>query len=267
VPEFTATLRVLMVFAHADDETLLAGALIAKLVADGKEVRVLCLAPGGDDRTGRLRKACDDLGVTAVETLRYSEGAMWPDENKDSTSNNVSDKLSPNLAIVPTVDLAGRIAGRITEHSPDIVITHSSYGDYGHADHAAVHRATVSAFETSAHGGARLYSLDWSRRLVRFNAKLMKIGGRDIRRMGPNGRFNLSLALEISDKTTITLKVGNYLAARRRASCWYEPEIAKGPLPMRILERLPLLIQRLFLGKTRLTLLNSSEQAEPRTEL
>jgi LmbE family N-acetylglucosaminyl deacetylase len=55
--------KILMVFAHADDETLLAGALIAKLVADGHEVSVLCLAPGDDDRTDRLRNACDDLGV------------------------------------------------------------------------------------------------------------------------------------------------------------------------------------------------------------
>ena len=59
----SASARALMVFAHADDETLLAGALISKLATDGYLVKVLCLAPGSDERTKRLRKACEILGV------------------------------------------------------------------------------------------------------------------------------------------------------------------------------------------------------------
>ena len=46
------SLRVMMVFAHADDETLLAGALISKLVRDGHDVKVLCLAPGETIKSG-----------------------------------------------------------------------------------------------------------------------------------------------------------------------------------------------------------------------
>ena len=37
--------KILMVFAHADDETLLAGALVAHLVAEGHEINILCLSP------------------------------------------------------------------------------------------------------------------------------------------------------------------------------------------------------------------------------
>jgi len=55
------TSKILVVFAHAYDETLLAGALIVKLVSDGNNVTVLCLAPGDDDRTSRLHKACEVL--------------------------------------------------------------------------------------------------------------------------------------------------------------------------------------------------------------
>jgi len=252
-----------MVFAHADDETLLAGALIAKLVSEGHDVRILCLAPGNDDRTDRLRKACDDLGVSSVETLRYTEGAMWPDQGTGATKSDGGTSLDPALAVVPTGDIASRISGRLAEISPDIVVTHSPYGDYGHADHWAVHRAVVQAFDHSSGEDARLYALDWPRLLVRLNARLLKLGGGDIRRMGPNGRFNLSMSIPASASSTISINVASGLVARRSASRWYAPEISNGPLPMRVLERLPLRIQRLVLGKCRLILVSGPENHLP----
>jgi LmbE family N-acetylglucosaminyl deacetylase len=259
--------KILMVFAHADDETLLAGTLISKLVSEGQDVRILCLAPGNDDRTDRLRKACDDLGVTSVETLRYSEGTMWPDQMTGAASTDVSTSLDASqalaLANVPIGDLANRISGRLVEINPDVVITHSPYGDYGHADHAAVYRAVVRAFGQSAGDDARLYALDWSRLLVRLNSRLMRLGGRDISRMGPKGQFNLATSIQASASSSISFDVANRLGARRIASRWYEPEISKGPLPMRLLERLPLLVQRLFLGKCRLIFVSGPENYSP----
>ena len=133
--------KILMVFAHADDETLLAGALIASLVSDGNNVTVLCLAPGDDDRTSRLHKACAVLGVDAVETLRYVEGAMWRDELDEASSASEELKLMPALSVVPVDDLASRVSGRISEINPNIVITHSVHDDYRHPDHAAVYEA------------------------------------------------------------------------------------------------------------------------------
>jgi len=133
--------KILVVFAHAYDETLLAGGLIVKLVSDGNNVTVLCLAPGDDDRTSRLHKACEVLGVAAVETLRCVEEAMWRDE-LDEVSNAREDfKLLPALSVVPVDDLVSRVSGRISEINPDVVITHSVHDDYGHPDHAAVYEA------------------------------------------------------------------------------------------------------------------------------
>lgn len=216
--------KILVVFAHADDETLLAGALISKLVYDGHEVRALCLAPGDDDRTERLRKACDVLGVSTVETLRYSEGEMWPDEPGDHAEANSGQEVAPRLSTVPMADLAARIGGRFAEFNPEIVITHSVYGDYGHADHAAVHRATLHAVEQVSaltQRNLRLYALEWPRWVVRLNARLMGVGGRKIHRMGHDGRFNLSMALRASGGSQLSIEVGDHLAVRRRASRWY----------------------------------------------
>jgi len=254
--EFRAS-KILMVFAHADDETLLAGALIARLASDGHNVTVLCLAPGDDDRTKRLHKACEVLGVTTVETLRYSRGVMWRDE-LDQVSNVREDlKLKPALSVVPVGHIADRVSGRISEINPDVVITHSVHGDYGHPDHAAVYEATLRAVERSVNDTVRLYALSWPRWMVKFNIRLMRLGGREIRRMGPRGRFNLSAAVYRSEDSTTSVKVGEKLGIRREASCWYAPEIRKGPLPLRILERLPLWIQSRFLGRVRLTLVNT----------
>ncbi len=254
--------RVLMVFAHADDETLLAGALIAKLVSVGYQVKVVCLAPGSAERLQRLQNACDVLGVSAIETLRYAEGEMWPD---DTVSNETT--MVPILATAPVGDLAGRISGRISEYNPDLVITHSRYGDYGHADHAATYQATVRAFQESANKASRLYALAWPKFLVAVNSRLMKIGGRDIRRMGPNGQFDLPAAIrasfgvdgvdEADSGSDLTIDVADMLGVRRRASRWYALEISRGPLPLRALERLPIWLQRTVLGRARLTLLRA----------
>lgn len=267
-----ASSRVLAIFAHADDETLLAGALVAKLVSTGHDVRVLCLAPGGGERTERMRNACSVLGVSAVETLRYAEGVMWPDEfltyelkthgarsteTRRRENGDDDQALTPVLATAPIGELTARIGGRISEFDPDLVVTHSRFGDYGHADHAAAHNATVRAFDVFADIRSRLYALDWPKFLVGLNTRMMKVGGRDIRHMGPDGRFDLPLALRIPRKegAGVTIDVADMLGARRAASRWYQAEIAKGPLPLRMLERLLLRLQRMTLGKARLSLI------------
>jgi len=218
-----AARRVLLVFAHADDETLLAGALIARLVAEDYFVKVLCLAPGSEDRTSRLRNACSVLGVGAVETLRYSEGAMWPTDDADGAaiSSESRDAMQARLSSAPIADLSGRITGRIVEFDADIVITHSPYGDYGHADHAAVSRATrraVQGTSLSSVSNIRLYELEWPRWLVRLNGILMKLGRRDLRRMGHDGSFDFLDAMRGSAGYSHALDVSTGLQTRRIAS-------------------------------------------------
>jgi hypothetical protein len=155
-------------------------------------------------------------------------------------------------------DLSGRISGRIVEFDADIVITHSPYGDYGHADHAAVSRATrraVRGISLSSESNIRLYELEWPRWVVRLNGILMKLGKQDLRRMGHDGNFDFLDAMRGSTGYSHSLDVSTGLLKRRRASVWYEREIAEGPLPMRILERLPIRVQQLFLGKARLNMI------------
>lgn len=242
--------RVLMVFAHADDETLLAGALIAKFVSDGCDVSVLCVAPGSDDRTKRLHRACADLGVNRVETLRFIEGEMWP--QKPETG---SDPLTASrVATAPLADISGRISGRMLEFDPDLVVTHAPYGDYGHADHAAVYRATVTAVEGAPEdlrGKLSLYALDWPSWAMRINTLMLRLARHNTHEMGHDGGFDLIAAVNSTRGQRISFQVGSFLGVRRNASRHYGPEIADGPLVLRFLEKLPAVLQRPVLGNVR----------------
>ncbi len=236
---------MLGVFAHPDDETLLAGALLARLAASGAETGVLCAAPGDDASKQKLADACRDLGVSNVAALRYHGSPMWPKTRRDSSA-------SLNLAEAHIDDIAARIAGHITAFVPDTVITHSTYGDYGHIDHATVCAATIRAVEQADPGSTQLYCLDWPRPLVRLNLRLMRFARKDITRMGPNGEFNLEQAVATAPPTTKSINVAAFLKTRKTASRAYAYEISIGPPLLRALEYAPILLQRPFLGRVRL---------------
>ena len=76
--------------------------------------------------------------------------------------------------------------------------------------------------------------------------------------MGGDGRFNLATALGVQKGRSVVIDVAGYLAVRRLASRWYSVEIARGPLPMRLLERAPVWLQKFFLGKARLKRVDGS---------
>ncbi len=115
--------RLLVVGAHADDETFGCGGTIALEASLGAEVTVCCLT-GTPTRHRELRAACKILGAKVVA-----------DEGEDFALSvrGVSDRLIP---------LIRRI-------KPNIIITHSSL-DY-HPDHTIVHKAVLRAAEWAGH--------------------------------------------------------------------------------------------------------------------
>ena len=257
--------RLLAVLAHADDETLLAGALIAKYVADGYDVRLLCAVPGDDASEVRLASATVALGISDVTALRYEASPMWPQKRRGRRPPGLAatilmmvnggpvEALTPQLWSAPAADLASRIAGRIDASRADVVLTHSPSGDYGHVDHVLVHRATVAAFDMAPRHGAALYCLAYPALLLRLNLLALRLSGHDVHRSGPEGSLDLATAIRNAPPATETVDVSRHLSARRRASTAYAPVIRAGPLPFRLLESAPLWAQRIVLGTVRLT--------------
>jgi N-acetylglucosamine malate deacetylase 2 len=118
------------VVAHPDDETFGLGALLAKLVSEGRAVRVLCYTHGeastvgaadglGDTRRKELFDAAEVLGVAHVTLLDLPDGSLdtFSDAELDT---RVSDWLASDVAAL---------------------VTFEPRGVTGHPDHRAVSRA------------------------------------------------------------------------------------------------------------------------------
>ena len=142
------TARVLGIFAHPDDESLVAGGTLAACAAAGLDVAILCLTRGEQGpiadpelatretldtvREAELRAAAAVLGVHTVDCLTYPDGELDGIDNARVTA-----------------DLARRIAA----FDPHVLITFGPEGWYWHPDHVAVSRLTMAALDMIAGDG------------------------------------------------------------------------------------------------------------------
>ncbi len=140
---------VIFIGAHPDDETIMAGGMLAAVSARGIPAHVVCVTDGRGGESGEvaeadtpdararvrmdeLRCAIASLGVTSLVTLGYEDPVMGP-----------GDELFGFAANEAT--LAAQIADAITRAGADVVLTHGSNGEYGHPAHVQVHRAVRRA--------------------------------------------------------------------------------------------------------------------------
>lgn len=139
---------VLVVGAHPDDETMLAGGTIALLAEYGVDVHIMCATRGeggergdppvceqhelGAAREEELRCAAQALGVTDTRLMGYVDPVIGPDE-----------ELFPFVADFDT--LIGQIKQAADDTGADVILTHGSDGEYGHPAHKLLHRAVHTA--------------------------------------------------------------------------------------------------------------------------
>ena len=131
--------RLLGVWAHPDDECYLSAGLMARVVAAGGHVRVVCATSGelgtsdsaeaGTERFGysrrvELQSSLDVLGVHDLHVVGLPDGGC--SEADDA-------------------DMAAVVADHIDDVGADTVITFGPDGITGHADHTAVSRWTTAA--------------------------------------------------------------------------------------------------------------------------
>jgi len=131
---------VLAIFAHPDDESLVAGGAIKACSEKGLEIVIISLTRGeqgsiansalatretlGDVRKAELQAAANKLGVKNVECFNYPDGGL-------SWAN--------------TTEIENLLSERIRRWQPNIIITFGADGFYWHPDHIAVHELTKSA--------------------------------------------------------------------------------------------------------------------------
>ena len=143
----TTTRALMAIYAHPDDEAFSVGGTMARAVAGGHRVAVVCATRGekgqiadpalatpetlGVVREGELRRACAEVGVEDVSFLDYIDGS---------------------LDQAPREEAVGRIVRQLRRFRPDVVVTFAANGGYGHRDHIAIHHLTLAAIEAAADG-------------------------------------------------------------------------------------------------------------------
>ena len=126
--------RILVIAAHPDDESFMAGGTIAKYADDGWVVDVICATRGeeggdADVRQKELEKAGTALGVHAITFLGYRDGTL-----SGRTPGDIEEALYKKMA----------------EIVPDVVITSDTSGISNHPDHVKLSYAATYAFQKYA---------------------------------------------------------------------------------------------------------------------
>ena len=145
------------IFAHPDDETIVAPAL-ARVAREGAKVYLVVATdgrrgaaphsgiPAGDSlatvRAGEARCSAATLGAQPPLLLGFEDAGLsvlrpWPGEPLDR--------------------LAQRVEAVLRELRPDVVLTWGPEGGYGHQDHRLVGDVVTQVFQSGAGGSARLF--------------------------------------------------------------------------------------------------------------
>ena len=156
---------VLAFFAHPDDETMLAGGILALLARAGLTVKYLCATRGeggeagepplcprerlGEVRAAELACAVRALGGAGLEFLPYRDPDVGPDG-----------RLYP-FAADPD-EVAQHLVTVVQRHRPTVLITHGSNGEYGHPAHRLCHQAARRALSLLAPHPPLLYTVQAS---------------------------------------------------------------------------------------------------------
>jgi LmbE family N-acetylglucosaminyl deacetylase len=158
--------RILAVGAHPDDETAFAGGMLARYAAAGDDVRIVCVTRGEGGEVGDPPLcSIDELGVVRERELRCAAAALGA---REAVFLGFTD---PRIAVgepgrpidASLDDFATAIRDVFYRLQPDLVLTHGSNGEYGHAQHVFTHRA-VRAAVNDYRRSADLELLTWCAR-------------------------------------------------------------------------------------------------------
>lgn len=159
-------LRMLLVHAHPDDETIGQGATMAKYVAEGRGVTLVTCTAGeqgeilvpelvhlaadrddllGEHRRGELDAAMAVLGVTDHRYLggfgTYRDSGMKWHEDGHAVA---ADEVHPNAFWrADLTEAADHLVPVIREVRPQVLVTYDQFGHYGHPDHIQAHRVAM----------------------------------------------------------------------------------------------------------------------------
>jgi LmbE family N-acetylglucosaminyl deacetylase len=226
--------KIIAVVAHPDDETFGMGGTLATYASKGVEVHLICATRGeagevdaemmnGFESIGKLREhelccAADILGLRKVHFLGYRDSGM------PLTLENQHPKA---LIQAPLDEIAEKIAKKIQEIEPQVVITFDPIGGYMHPDHIMIYNATNRAFFISRvrkhkvgekNKPEKLFLHIFPRGFLRIILKLFPLFGKDPRRYGKNGDIDLMAIMDRDFPIHVRIDYRQVAAKRDSAS-------------------------------------------------
>jgi len=259
------TKRLLISFAHPDDESFGMGGVIAYYVERGVEVSLICATNGdvgtvdsefmqdydtiAELRLDELRCAAETLGIKHVMTYGYRDSGMM-----GTPENEHPDCLWQQDETV----VVGKIVRDIRSIRPHVVVTFDPWGGYGHPDHIYMHRATTKAFHAASdpaqfpdqiadglepYQPAKLYYNKFPRLVVQMRIWQARLKGQNPRRMGRNGDMDMVAVLDHSLPAHAQIPVAAYRDTWDAASDCHASQLTPRQQPG-LLERVQHLILR-----------------------
>jgi LmbE family N-acetylglucosaminyl deacetylase len=213
---------LLLMHAHPDDECVATGGVMIRAHDHGHRVVLVTATRGeegeihnmdeaasrprlGEIRTEELRRSGEILGVDRQAFLDYRDSGMA------GTSSN-DDARSFHMAHLG--EASERLAAIMREERPDVVVTYTPDGTYGHPDHIKAHHTTIAALDLLAEEGwspAKAYLHAIPRSFVEQMRERM-------REMGQEEAANAFRILGIPDEEITTIVDVRDLVSRKRAS-------------------------------------------------
>lgn len=237
--------RLLLSFAHPDDESFGMGGTIARYVSEGVEVSLICATDGDvgtipDEMQGQfatirelrlaeLECASQKLGFSHVATFGYRDsGMMGSESNDDPNSLWYTWQHDPDRVVKQVVDV-------IRDLKPQVVVTFNQYGGYGHPDHIAIQQATEKAFTQAGDASytdsdklpyhpQKLYYTGLPALALRFMLMVMRLRGQDPRRMGVNKDLDFQAVIDNLEPIHARINVRDYMDAWEEANACHRSQ-------------------------------------------
>jgi LmbE family N-acetylglucosaminyl deacetylase len=221
---------ILAVFAHPDDEQLVAGTL-RQCAERGLRTGIVCATRGeageisdpalatpdnlGTVREEEMRAAAAVIGVEALFFLDYRDSGMQgtpPNSHRQALINADPDEAT------------GQLVRIFRAFQPLVVVTFGQAGAYGHPDHLAMHRLVIAAFHASgdaarfpeagpAFAPRRLYFSDVPRASMALMVEGLRSHGVD----SPFAVLDPALLGMADDQVTCAVDVSDYVAMKRES--------------------------------------------------
>lgn len=263
--------RVLISYAHPDDESFGNGGLIAKYVNEGAEVYLICATDGDvgtipeemqgqydtvrELRLSELDCANEVLKFKKMFLFHYKDsGMMGSETSKDPASLWATWHNDP-------ASVTKRVVEVIREIQPQVIVTFNKYGGYGHPDHIAIQQATTQAFDLAGdvnyitegqepYQSQKLYYSSIPANFLKLILFFLKLRRMDTKRMGTNKDIDFDAIVENVEPTHTTVNIADYLDDWDRSSACHK---SQGGGSGGFFGRFPRWLQKIVRGKQSFT--------------